>query len=661
MDRLSQFEEEWQNNQHGSSQRGSQQQQQQQHDDSQQSIAKSKSSSVSTKSSKTKQNIISSKATIFSSSRTHSTSGTPETGALTSSSGKSSKGSFLNSRMPSSSNKRNPPSTPSQDEYDESVITTESQTPTTTPNRVSSVYHDDSTNGYDGIDDEEIITNLFDRKGYCVQHPTVQLRKKKLFGGWNILMTNCPDCCMEEMRRLKRVSKQKKAVARASRKCDEKNKSKKLSTKKKKAAQRDTMPMNSNNSSVGQRERSRSRSRKDNTPFAATTNAKMDVRRSRSKSKSRQEGKLQQDYNPSNNFAASTATFEFVIPDDVHSAITSSRSPAMEETMHKSISSKKSKRSVKSARTEYSAKTGKSEKSGRTTRTSTSGKSISTTGQYSRGMQGKGCSSSTKKQETNTRSRSSSSRGRSSSSKRETSTTRGGGRRRGSSRSQDRSKSRVRSKSRQSARLLVAKMPYIDQYNREGSYTGEINEHGQPNGRGSLMYTNGTVFEGKWKEGYCNEMEGIHIAAATTSSNGGKRQQQQQQQHGRVSDMKWSDVNGFSGLYSGEVNSLGIPDGAGLMHYSNGVVEEGLFCNGVYQPPTTGPSIDNGYGGVPCENGRRAPSSSMSVWSLKSSPTMANVQGGPGVLAGRKNSTGASSGRGAPSSVHLGPSGHINR
>jgi hypothetical protein len=203
-------------------------------------------------------------------------------------------------------------------------------------------------------------------------------------------------------------------------------------------------------------------------------------------------------------------------------------------------------------------------------------------------------------------------------------------------------------------------MPYKDQYNREGSYTGEINEHGQPNGRGSLMYNNGTVFEGKWKEGYCNEMEGVHIAA-TTSSNGGKRQQQQQQQHGRVSDMKWSDVNGFSGLYSGEVNSLGIPDGVGKMHYSNGVVEEGLFCNGVYQPPTTGPSIDNGYGGIPSENGRRAPSSSMSVWSLKSSPTMANVQGGPGVLAGRKNSTGASSGRGAPSSVHLGPSGHINR
>lgn len=534
-----------------------------------------------------------------------------------------------------SSSKRNPRSTPPQEEYDESV-TTESRTPTT-PNRVSGV-HDDSTSGY-GIDDEEIITNSFDRRGYCVQHPTVQLRKKKLFGGWKILMTNCPDCCVEEMRRLKRVSKQKKAAARASRKSEEKKS--KLSKKNK--SQQDTMPMN-NNQSVG-RERSRSRSRKDNTPVAAT-NIKKDVRRSRSKSKSRQEGK-QQD-NPSNNFAASTATFEFVIPDDVHSAITSSRSPALEETMHKSISSKKSKRSAKSVRTEHSAKTGKSEKSGRTTRTSKSGKSMST-GQYSRGMQGKG--GSTKKQE-KTRSRSSS-RGRGSSSKRE-----GTSGRRDSSRRQDRSKSRVRGKS-QSARLLVAKMPYKDQYNREGSYTGEINEHGQPNGRGSLMYNNGTVFEGKWKEGFCNEMEGMHIStnAATPVNNaGGKRQQQQ---HGRVSDMKWSDVNGFSGLYSGEVNSLGIPDGDGLMHYSNGVVEEGLFCNGVYQPPTTGPSIDNGYGGIPSENGRRAPSSSMSVWSLKSSPTMANVQGGPGVLAGRKNSTGASS-RGAPSSVHIGPSGHTN-
>jgi hypothetical protein len=57
------------------------------------------------------------------------------------------------------------------------------------------------------MDDEEIVTCLFDRKGYCIRHPMVQLRKKKFLGGWNVMMNNCPECCMEEMRRLKRVSK----------------------------------------------------------------------------------------------------------------------------------------------------------------------------------------------------------------------------------------------------------------------------------------------------------------------------------------------------------------------------------------------------------------------------------------------------------------------
>ena len=59
-------------------------------------------------------------------------------------------------------------------------------------------------------DDEEIMTYLFDRKGYCVRHSHVRLRKKKLLGGWNVLITNCPDCCVEEMNRLNRVRKQQR-------------------------------------------------------------------------------------------------------------------------------------------------------------------------------------------------------------------------------------------------------------------------------------------------------------------------------------------------------------------------------------------------------------------------------------------------------------------
>ena len=106
------------------------------------------------------------------------------------------------------------------------------------------------------------------------------------------------------------------------------------------------------------------------------------------------------------------------------------------------------------------------------------------------------------------------------------------------------------------------------------------------------------------------------------------------------------------------------------MRYSNGVMEEGLFCNGVYQPPADGmPGYDDAEFDQG-DNGRAGvPSSSMSVWSLKSSPTMAFAQGGHNVLTGnrRTGGGGASSVMGAPTSVHLGgPSdgglyGNVNR
>lgn len=595
--------------------------------DDSRSMAKSKSSS-STKSSKKH---ASSKITVVS-SRTHSTWGTPETGALTSSSGKSSKGNFLKSHMPNMHG-RMPPSTPPEELDD-------SDSRPATPNRVPRV-HDDSTNKGMGVDDEEIVTNLFDRKGYCIRHPTVQLRKKKIFGGWNILMTNCPDCCMEEMHRLKRVSKRNKAASRAN---DIRRKSEKKSSKSKNKTPGDVPNLEQRERNSGRtvgRDRSPSRQRKKN---SAATDTKRSARISRSRSKNRH------DHRNTSSIAAinNTSVFEFDIPHDVYSEITSARSSALDKKKsHESYTSKKSK----SARTERSAKTVRSKMSGKTSRTHRSGNS-KRTGQHSRSMQGEG--SSIKQQTTTT----SSSRGRSSSNKRES-------RGRSSSNRRNRSKSRAgksRSVSRElrprssqrgkskSARLLVAKMPYHDQYNREGSYTGEINEFGQPNGRGTLTFNNGMVFEGKWKDGNCKDLEGIKMNTSATPAKG-----ENGQQHGRVSDLKWSDVNGFSGTYTGEVNSLGIPDGHGLMRYTNGVVEEGMFYNGVYQPPTTGPSITNGYGGIPCGDGRRAPSSSMSVWSLKSSPTMSFVQGGPGVLAGK-----FSTGVGAPTSVHLGPGGHIN-
>lgn len=68
-----------------------------------------------------------------------------------------------------------------------------------------------------GHANETIRTNLCNDKGRCVRHPHVQLRKKKITGGWNVLIANCPECCVEEMRRLKRlqtkISKSKSAAS----------------------------------------------------------------------------------------------------------------------------------------------------------------------------------------------------------------------------------------------------------------------------------------------------------------------------------------------------------------------------------------------------------------------------------------------------------------
>ena len=72
------------------------------------------------------------------------------------------------------------------------------QTRPATPNRTpEGSLNGDETDKSD-IDEKEIMTYLFDRRGYCVRHPQVRLRKKKILGGWQTVITNCPECCLEE-------------------------------------------------------------------------------------------------------------------------------------------------------------------------------------------------------------------------------------------------------------------------------------------------------------------------------------------------------------------------------------------------------------------------------------------------------------------------------
>merc|ERR1719464_941287 len=59
-----------------------------------------------------------------------------------------------------------------------------------------------------------VNTADYDSKGRCVHHPHVRLRKKKIFGGWKTLMSACPDCCVEELRRIRMVDEKKRKITR---------------------------------------------------------------------------------------------------------------------------------------------------------------------------------------------------------------------------------------------------------------------------------------------------------------------------------------------------------------------------------------------------------------------------------------------------------------
>lgn len=47
----------------------------------------------------------------------------------------------------------------------------------------------------------------------------------------------------------------------------------------------------------------------------------------------------------------------------------------------------------------------------------------------------------------------------------------------------------------------VENMPFMDENQDTGLYTGETNDLGQPHGKGQMRYDNGIFFEGKWSNG----------------------------------------------------------------------------------------------------------------------------------------------------------------
>lgn len=68
---------------------------------------------------------------------------------------------------------------------------------------ISKKFEQDPSNDYDD-DERPIKTFEYDQKGRCVRHPHVRLRKKKMIKGWVSVLSNCPECCLDEMKRVKK-------------------------------------------------------------------------------------------------------------------------------------------------------------------------------------------------------------------------------------------------------------------------------------------------------------------------------------------------------------------------------------------------------------------------------------------------------------------------
>lgn len=146
----------------------------------------------------------------------------------------------------------------------------------------------------------------------------------------------------------------------------------------------------------------------------------------------------------------------------------------------------------------------------------------------------------------------------------------------------------------------VKQMPFTDQFGDYGTYTGYVNDDGRPEGKGSMKYDNGVFYEGTWTDGAQDKAAASQyerIRGGFTSWGGKGKQGSKSgmvlpwnarkndghnaQEKTNVRGMEWTDLNGDSGRYTGEVNDDRLPHGRGIMKYSFGLIAEGDWSNGV--------------------------------------------------------------------------------
>lgn len=131
----------------------------------------------------------------------------------------------------------------------------------------------------------------------------------------------------------------------------------------------------------------------------------------------------------------------------------------------------------------------------------------------------------------------------------------------------------------------VENMPFMDENQDMGLYTGETNDLGQPHGKGQMRYDNGIFFEGKWSNGV---QDGVgasreRLLSGFTSWKVTKQSKKNGTTTGKefAHGMIWvNPFNGRSGRYTGDLNQHGMPHGRGVMRYDFGLIAEGEWNNG---------------------------------------------------------------------------------
>jgi len=146
----------------------------------------------------------------------------------------------------------------------------------------------------------------------------------------------------------------------------------------------------------------------------------------------------------------------------------------------------------------------------------------------------------------------------------------------------------------------VKQMPFTDQFGDFGFFSGNVDEQGRPDGKGSIKYENGVFYEGTWAAGCQDKLAASQygrIRGGFTSWSGKgksgtksgsvlpwnarKNDAHDAQSKTNTRGMEWVDLNGDSGRYSGEINNDQLPHGNGIMRYDFGLIAEGEWVNGV--------------------------------------------------------------------------------